>query len=194
MDFCVYGASSNALDTSFLAAGEELGRKMAARGHGLVFGAGDKGMMGAVARGVQAGGGRIIGVVPSFFNVDGVLFEHCTETVFTDTMRQRKEIMEQRSDGFIMTPGGIGTLDEFFEILTLRQLGQHPKPLAIYNINGYFDSLLAFLQDSVNQKFMGQATLDLFGVFSDADSLLDYLEAAKPAYFELEELKNISKT
>ena len=90
---------------------------MADRGHNLVYGAGGQGLMGAVARGVHEKNGNIVGVVPSFFNVDGVLFGDCNELIFTETMRERKQIMEDRSDAFIMTPGGIGTFEEFFEIL-----------------------------------------------------------------------------
>ena len=114
MKFCVYGASSDAIDSSYIEAGEKLGEGLALRGHGVVFGGGAAGMMGAVARGVYSGGGELIGVAPTFFNVDGVLYEHCTDFVYTETMCERKQIMEEYSDGFIVTPGGIGTYDEFF--------------------------------------------------------------------------------
>lgn len=193
MNICVYGASSNELDTSFVTAVEALGHRMAQRGHNLIFGAGGRGMMGAAARGVHAEGGRIIGVVPRFFNVDGILFEHCDEMIRTDTMRERKQIMEDRSDAFVMAPGGVGTFDEFFEILTLRQLGRHTKPLAILNVNGYYDTLLAFLREGVEKRFMKAGTLELFAVFTDVDEMLDYLETTKQTLQDLTELKNITK-
>ena len=127
MNICVYGASSDAIDPRFLAAGEALGREMARRGHGLIFGGGGHGLMGAVARGMTQGGGSITGIAPRFFNVDGVLYDGCTEFLYTETMRERKALMESKADAFVMTPGGIGTYEEFFEILTLRQLGQHHR-------------------------------------------------------------------
>ena len=118
MRVCVYGASSTELEQKYIDAVYELGKEMAARNMGLVFGGGAQGMMGAAARGVRDGGGSIIGVAPDFFDVDGVLFPDCTEFIYTKTMRERKQILEDSSDAFIITPGGFGTLDEFFEILT----------------------------------------------------------------------------
>lgn len=178
MNICVYGAASASIDEAYVQKTEELGRCLARRGHGLVFGGGANGLMGAAARGVAAEHGRIISVVPSFFNVDGVLFDGHTEPiVYTETMRQRKQTMEERSDAFVMTPGGVGTLDEFFEILTLRHLGRHPKPVAIYNINGYFDGLLAWLDQAKERRFIGADCFGMFAVFSDPEELIAYLEA-----------------
>ena len=178
MRICVYGAASNEIDPRYLSAGEALGRMMAQRGHSLVFGGGANGLMGAVARGVSDGGGEILGVAPSFFNVDGVLFQHCTELRYTKTMRERKQTMEQSADAFIMTPGGIGTFEEFFEILTLKQLDQHRKPIAILNTLGYYDDLRQMLQTAVKQGFLKENCLQLFGTFDAPDALLDYLEGA----------------
>ena len=113
MNICVYGASSSTIAKSYINPTEELGEKMAKRGHNLVYGAGALGLMGAAARGVLRGGGKIIGVAPAFFKVDGVLFDDCDEMIYTDTMRERKGIMEEKSDAFIMTPGGLGTYDEY---------------------------------------------------------------------------------
>lgn len=176
MFFCVYGAASNLIDSTYITAGEQLGRTIAENNHGVVYGGGANGMMGAVARGVRERGGELIGVAPTFFQVDGVLFEDCTEFVYTETMRQRKQIMEERSDGFIVTPGGIGTYDEFFEILSLRQLGRHAKPIVLFNINGYFDPLYAMLQNTANQSFMPLSNLDLFFISDNADEIVKYLE------------------
>ena len=191
MNLCIYGASSNDIDPAYIAAVEELGKTLAARGHGLVFGGGAQGLMGAAARGVTAQGGSILGVAPAFFNVDGVLYPHCTEFIYTETMRQRKQIMEDRADGFIMVPGGIGTYEEFFEMLTLKQLGRHTKPIAIYNLGGYYDLLQQLLEQTIAQGFMKPACRNLYGVFDDADAMLDYLQQAKDAPVSAKDMKNI---
>ncbi|MBQ3087850.1 MAG: TIGR00730 family Rossman fold protein [Clostridia bacterium] len=189
MNICIYGASSDAIDPVYLVRCEQLGRTLASRGHGLVFGAGAKGVMGASARGFYAGGGFIKGVAPTFFNVDGVLFEHCTEFVPTETMRERKQIMEDSADAFVIGPGGIGTFEEFFEILTLKQLGRHAKPIAVYNINGYYDAMLAMLQKSADEKFMRELTLDLYRVFDDDDKMIEYLENSNEELVDVVKMK-----
>lgn len=193
MNFCVYGAASDAINNSYMIAGEELGRRLAMAGHGVVFGAGAHGMMGAVARGMHSGGGKLIGIAPSFFQVDGVLFEHCTEIVYTDTMRQRKQIMEERADAFLVTPGGIGTYDEFFEIMTLRQLGRHTKPIVLYNINGYFDPLYEMLRQTAEKHFMKRENLDLIFISDDVDKILEYVKNFKPEVFDPADLRGIVK-
>ena len=176
MKICVYGAASNEIDKSFLTAGEKLGEEMGKRNHSLVFGGGASGLMGAVARGISEENGEIIGIAPSFFNVDGILFEKCSEMIYTDTMRERKMLMESKSDAFIVTPGGIGTFEEFFEILTLRSLDRHKKPIAILNTNGYYNSLIEFLENGVKQNFLKSANLELFFVSENENEILDYLE------------------
>lgn len=191
MNLCLYGASSDQIAPAYLQAVEALGEKLARRGHGLVFGGGAQGLMGAAARGVSSRSGYILGVAPSFFNVDGVLYPHCTEFIYTETMRQRKQIMEDRADGFIMVPGGIGTYEEFFEMLTLKQLGRHSKPIAVLNLDGYYDLLQQMLEQTIEQGFMKPACRELYGVFSDADALLDYLEQAKAASVSAKDMKNI---
>ncbi len=180
MKICVYGASSQEIDRSFLEAGRALGAAMARRGHSLVFGAGDNGMMGAVARGVTEGGGTSVGVVPSFFNVDGVIYPHCTELIRTETMRERKQIMEDRADAFIMTAGGIGTFEEFFEILTLKQLGRHQKPIVVLNTNGYYDCMLGMMEEAVKANFVIPEVQKLYVVTEDVEGALDAVENDKP--------------
>ena len=175
MNVCVFGASSTQIDERYIAATEVLGELLSAAGHTLVYGAGGSGLMGAVARGMTRGGGRIVGVVPSFFKVDGILYEGCDEIVYTDTMRQRKQIMDDRSDAFVVTPGGIGTYEEFFEIYTLKQLGRHEKPIVIYNIDGYYDPLLEMLTHTVDEKFMQPACLQLYSVATTPQEVLDQL-------------------
>lgn len=191
MNICVYGASSDVIDKEYIMQGELLGEEMAHRGHSLIFGGGAHGLMGAVARGISRGGGEIIGVAPSFFQVDGVLYDKCTEFIYTDTMRERKQIMEERSDAFIMTPGGIGTFEEFFEILTLKQLARHNKPIAILNTNGYFDDITRLLTRAVDGKFMKPETMKLYESFTDCTPLLDYIENYKHQEINIHDMKHI---
>ena len=179
MNICVYGASSNLIDKQFLTAGEDLGRCIAKNSHTVIFGGGAEGMMGAVARGAEQENGKIIGISPSFFNVDGVLFDRCTDFIYTETMRERKQLLEEHSDGFIVTPGGIGTFDEFFEILALRQLNRHHKPIVLYNINGYFNPIIELLQSAAKQNFMTPDNLNLFGVCDNPQDAISYIETYK---------------
>lgn len=192
MNICVYGASSPDIDPIFFEETEKLGRMMAGQGHGLVFGGGAQGLMGAAARGVHEMGGQIIGVAPTFFrNVDGILYEHCTEFVYTETMRERKQIMEDRSDAFVVTPGGIGTFEEFFEILTLKQLGRHQKPIVIFNVMGYFDSMKAMMENAIQKAFMKPVCRELYVFLDTPENILEYLEQYKAAKAEAKYYKNI---
>ncbi len=176
MNICIYGASSNNIAKVYLESAYSVASEMAMRGHTLVYGGGDNGVMGFAARGAFDNGGKIIGVAPTFFNIDGVLFEKCTEFIPTETMRKRKQILENRSDAFIIAPGGIGTFDEFFEILTLKQLARHNKPIAIFNVNGYYDDLLKVLENMAKEHFMKDKSLELFATFANETELLDYIE------------------
>lgn len=176
MNICIYGASSNKIDKKYIGAVEELGRLMGKRGHGLVFGGGANGLMGAAARGVYETGGYIKGIAPSFFNVDGILFDKCTDFVYTETMRQRKQLMEDSSDAFIITPGGIGTFEEYLEILTLKQLGRHNKPIAVFNIGGYYNDFEKMFEKSIGEGFMNEACRALERFFDTPEEILEYIE------------------
>lgn len=198
MNICVFGASSSIIDEMYIERTEALGQKIADRGHGLVYGAGASGVMGAVARGVEEKGGKIIGVVPDFFEdedmgVDGRIFKNCTELIKTDTMRERKAIMEDIGDAFIIAPGGIGTFEEFFEVFTLKQLDRHNKAIAIWNLNGYYDAMLNMLDVAVNEKFLREACKLLYKVFENEDEMLDYLESYKAPKINVFDVKNIEK-
>lgn len=191
MKLCVYGASSSSIDKAYLNHGFELGKLMAERGHGLVFGGGDNGLMGAVARGVKSAGGEIIGVAPEFFSADGILFTDCTKLIRTKTMRERKQTMEDLSDGFIMTPGGIGTFEEFFEILTLRQLMQTKKPIAVLNTLGYYDALQAMMENGISNGFFTEKTLELYKIFDSPDGIVDFMENYVAADGSIKDFKDI---
>ena len=125
MNICLYGASSPEIDPVYLGAAYGFGLLVAQHGHTLVYGGGAQGVMGAAARGAYEAGGKITGIAPTFLQVDGILFDHCTEFLLTDTMAERKTAMIAHADAFVMAPGGFGTLEEFFEVLTLKQLGRH---------------------------------------------------------------------
>lgn len=191
MKICVYGASSKTIDRDYVTAGEQLGREMAKRGHSLIFGGGAGGLMGAVARGAKSGGGEITGVVPRFFSADGIIFDACGELIRTDTMRQRKQIMDDRSDAFIVTPGGIGTFEEFFEIFTLRQLGQSSKPIAVLNTLGYYDSMQQMIENAVSQEFMNEKSLAFYKICDTPYAALDYVEGYTAEFTKLGDYKNI---
>jgi len=178
MRICVYGAASNEIDKSYIEAVENFGEEMAKRGHSLVFGAGGGGLMGAVARGVHRGGGKIIGIIPSFFRDETIeaIFDKCDELIFTDTMAERKTIMRDMAEAFIALPGGIGTYEEFLETLTLKQLGRHEKPIALLEALGYYEPMDAMLRHTVRSGFMAEGCLGMYRLFHDVDACLDSLE------------------
>lgn len=191
MRICVYGASSQTIDPLYVEAVEKMGQELAQRGHSLVFGAGRHGLMGAVARGVREVGGHILGVVPKFFGEMDVeiLCDFCDELIQPDTMRQRKQIMEENADAFVMVPGGIGTFEEFFEILTAKQLCLHNKPIGIYNVNGYYTELDHVIRSAMDKNFVQPDVLDLYQMTADLDELFRYLESPQTQH-DLKELKN----
>ena len=191
MKICVFGAASNLIDPSYIASIEELGRLIAKKGHSLVFGAGGHGLMGAVARGVKSEGGYIEGVIPHFFREENIeaIFEECDELIFTDTMAQRKTKMEDLADAFIIVPGGMGTFEEFFEVLTLKQLARHTKPIAIYDVNDYYVHLESFLELSMKEKFIRENCKDLYFYSDDAEEIFDYLEGDDTDSLDVHDLK-----
>ena len=153
MHICVYCASSTRIDPGYLRLGEQFGRQLAARGHTLVYGGGSIGIMGAVARAVHEAKGRVIGVVPDFMRGKEIVYERSDELIVTDTMRQRKQIMEERAEAFVVLPGGIGTLEEFFETLTNGLLRQHDKPIVLLNHEGFYDPLLTLFDHMEQHGF-----------------------------------------
>jgi len=191
MNICVYGAASTKIDEKYVKAVEELGRKMAERGHNLVFGAGGSGLMGAAARGVHENGGRVTGVIPTFFLEQDVeiVFPECDEVIYTRDMRDRKEKMEELADAFITVPGGIGTFEEFYEILTAKQLGRHVKPIALFDIDGYYDELQRMMEHSIETKFINEECRVLYTLYTDADEMLDAIENDKGPGYAMEQLK-----
>ena len=176
MKICVFGASSRDLKQVYYDEAFALGAILAKRGHSIVFGGGTSGLMGSAARGAKSQGGYLIGVAPKFFDEPGVLYEGCDEMVFTETMSERKKAMEDMSEAFITLPGGIGTFEEFFEALTLKQLGRHAKAMAVLNTLGYYDALEAMVQRAVDERFLTADGKDLYAMFTDVGELVSYVE------------------
>ena len=191
MRICVYGASSEAISDFYKEEIYKLGKMLANRKIDIVYGGGAQGLMGAVARGVFENGVDVLGVSPDFFDVDGVLYENCSKMIFTKTMRERKTIMENNADAFIMTPGGCGTFEEFFEILTLKQLQRHNKAIVIYNCGGYFDVLLEMMERSIEQRFTKPATRELYYVTDDPQDAIDYIVNYVPREISIKKLRNV---
>ena len=179
MNICVFCASSENIDKIYINAGEEFGRTLGKNNHTLVFGAGKYGIMGAVARGAAQEKGNIIGVVPYFFDEMDVIYKDC-QLIRTETMRERKQIMEDKSDCFVIMPGGIGTFEEFFEILTLKQLRRHKKPIAIYNVNNYYDDILRMIDTAIAQGFMSEQCRNLMIVSDNPQEIFDFFDNYKP--------------
>ena len=156
---CVFGSSSEAIERSYLDTAEELGRMLAARGCGVVYGAGRYGIMGAVSRGVRAENGALIGVSPDFFVDLNVLV---------------------KDYGVVICAGGIGTLEEFFEVITLKQLGRHDKPIILLNTNGFYDPMIDMMEQSVAQRFISDKVHKLYSVAQSVDEVLEQLDDYKP--------------
>lgn len=191
MKICIFGAASAHIDRQYTKEVEALSEKLARRGHSLVFGAGATGLMGAAARGFKRGGGFIHGVIPKFFREEGIelIFDDCEKMTYTDSMAERKAVMEEDADAFIITPGGIGTFEEFFEVLTLKQLGRHAKAMAVFNINGYYDDLEKFMDTVTERRFITFKCSEMYSVFDSAEAIIKYLEEYVPDACDWRRLK-----
>ena len=171
---CVYCGSSIRVDEIYKAAAAELGTLLAARGIGVVYGGGRVGLMGIVADSALAAGGTVIGIIPEHLQRLEVEHTTLTELVVVDSMHTRKRLMVDRSDGFVILPGGLGTLDETFEILTWKQLRLHQKPVVLLNVGGYWDRFLAMIDDIIDAGFAQPEHRDLFVV---VDTVADVVPA-----------------
>ena len=173
MNICIYGASSPDIDNSYFAPVEALGRAMAKRGFGLVFGGGAQGLMGAAVRGVIAEGGYSLGIAPKFFDKPGILQKDCSEFLYPETMRERKQLMEDHADAFIVLPGRMN------------------KPIMLFNLNGYYDPLLRLLDETIAQGFMKPACRRLYAAFDDSEAMLAAIQKELAEPLDLTGLKNI---
>ncbi|MGE5619995.1 MAG: TIGR00730 family Rossman fold protein [Sphingomonadaceae bacterium] len=173
---CVFCASSEQIASRYFEQARELGQEMARRGHQLVYGGGRLGLMGAVARAVHDAGGRVIGVIPRRADWAEAVYQEADDLIYTATMRERKAIMEEKADAFLALPGGIGTLEELLEIITLRHLGYHEKPIVILDRYGYFDPLIEMLVRSIVEGFGRPRLRDMFHVATTVTDALHHIE------------------
>jgi len=173
---CVYCGSHPGTDPTYTQVAKETGRFLAKEGIGLVYGGGCRGLMGIVADAALAEGGSVIGVIPeALMNVEQG-HKQLTRLEVVPNMHVRKEMMMQEADAFIALPGGIGTLEEIFEVFTWHQLGFLEKPFGLLNVNGYYDHLIQFLANTVDKGFLKQANLDYLQVDRDLETLVDRLK------------------
>lgn len=182
MNICVFGAASAKIEEKYVKATEGLCFSLAKCGHDLVYGAGATGLMGAAARGFKRGGGKVHGVIPEFFREESIeqIYTDCDELTFTQTMSERKRTMEDIADAFIVVPGGVGTFEEFFEVLTLKQLGRHKKAIAVYSIDGYYDGLELFLKEASERRFILFECDAMYSVFNDGEDVKRYIQTYIP--------------
>lgn len=178
---CVYCASSSKINPDYFEAAREIGRLLARRGIRCVCGAGNQGLMGTLADSVLAHGGEVLGVIPQFMIDEGWCHPGLTRTIITTDMHERKKRMAREADAIIALPGGCGTLEELFEIITWKQLGLFINPIVILNIDGYYDPLIAMLHKAIDENFMRPEHTRMWQVALTPDEALEILENA-PAW------------
>lgn len=181
---CVFSSSSDAAAPRYFEAAGSLGRILAERGHTLMYGGAAIGLMGEVARSVHRHGGSVIGVIPHYLAQYEIAYHSADELIFTEDMRQRKAIMEDRSDAFLSLPGGFGTLEETLEIITLKQIQQHNKPIVLINTDNFYEHLIQLFQRMYSEFFARESASGLYEVAPDALNALDYIDSYQPREFE----------
>ena len=193
MNIGVFGASSSRLEPQFFDAAAEMGALLAKRGHTVVFGGGQDGLMGACAISAKENGGSILGIAPRFFDEPGFLLKSCDTFLFTETMAERKELMVAKSEAFLVLPGGIGTMDEFFEVITLKQLGKASGPIVLLNTAGFYDPLYVFLSMMAEGGFMSERCLELLRLCAKPEEAMAALEREDPLTGDIFRLENYTK-
>jgi len=176
---CVFCGSSEGNDTAIIEAASQLGETLAKKNITLVYGAAKIGIMGLVAKGALDNNGKVIGIIPEFLKLKEVVHLGLTEMITTQNMHDRKMLLQEKSDGFITMPGGMGTFEELFEILTWLQLGLHSKPIGLLNVNHYYDDLLAMLEKMVKKGFLSMDNFNLLLVDENIDALLEKMQNFK---------------
>lgn len=177
---CVYCGSSMGTKEVYRQAAETMGRELVSRGLRLVYGAGSVGLMGVLARTVYERGGDVLGIIPDVLAPREVAGESIGETIIVESMHERKALMARESDAVVAMPGGYGTMDELFEAITWGQIGIQRKPIGLYNVNGYFDHLLLWVDGAVKEGFIRPQHRQLFIVSDDASTLLEKLALYEP--------------
>ena len=177
---CVYCSSSDAIADAYPPVAAALGRELARRDHTLIYGGGAVGLMGVLAKAAHESGGTVRGIIPSKLqNREGIAYD-ADELVVTESMRERKRLMYRDAEAFVVLPGGYGTVEEFMEVLTLKQLGYHDHPIVIVNVDGFFDTLLSFFEELRDGRFARAAVTDLVHLASSAEDALDRIEMITP--------------
>ena len=177
----VFSGSSPGVESIYASEAFHLGEKLAERGIELVYGGANVGLMGAVADGVLENGGQVIGVLPHHLKEKEIAHDRLTQLILVETMHERKKRMDELSDAVIALPGGYGTLEELFEMLTWAQLGLHKKPIGLLNINGFYNSLIELLSKMVGEGFLKSANVDMLLVSEDINELLEKIINYNPA-------------
>jgi uncharacterized protein (TIGR00730 family) len=177
---CVFCSSSEAADRRYRDVAARFGKALAAAGWELVYGGGNLGLMGEVARAALEGGARVTGIIPHALATREIALEHVSELIRTETMRERKALMDARSDAFVVLPGGIGTLEELIEIVTLKQLGFHERAIVVVDADGYWDPLLEQVRRMVAQGLAQRSVLDLWQIVPDVDDAMAALLSYRP--------------
>lgn len=178
----VFCASATGNDPVYVQEAYNLGKAMASRGMSLVYGGAKVGLMGAVASGTMENGGKVYGILPDFLKQKELEYTGLTEIYIVETMHQRKAKMEQMCDAIIALPGGFGTMDELFEIITWAQLALHKKPIGLLNVDHFYDPLLLFIDSMIEKGFVKPEYKNLFIVESDIQVLLDKMEKYEPTF------------
>ncbi len=181
---CVYCGSSSRVDQAYKDAAVELGKSLAANNWDLVYGGGRVGLMGLVADSALSAGSKVVGIIPRHIQAREIEHTDLTELHIVDSMHIRKQMMVDRGDAFVILAGGLGTLDEFFEILTWKQLGLHDKPVVMVNINGYWDKMLEAIKFIADQKFMREEDLRMFQVVDTVAEVAQALTNAPHERFD----------
>ena len=175
---CVYASSSESVDPAFFSAADRLGRQIATQGYALVYGGGRLGLMGALARGVHTAGGHVIGIIPEKLQPQG--YAEADEMIVVPTMGERKALMAARADAFIGLPGGFGTLEELLEVLTLKQLGYHAKPIVLLNVAGFYDPLATLFDRLYADRFVNPLYRVLYQLVAEPEDALAYVAGYTP--------------
>lgn len=176
---CVYCGSRFGADDAYRTAAEEMGAAIAENDWRLVYGAGDVGLMGAVANAAQAGGAQTFGVIPVHLMRQEVGKRDLSQFIVTENMHERKKVMFMNSDAIVVMPGGAGSLDEFFEVLTWAQLGLHAKPIILLNTGGYWDKLVDLMDHIIDQGFADRSLRNLVHIATDTPAAVALLRAAR---------------
>jgi uncharacterized protein (TIGR00730 family) len=176
----VYCSSSHSIGAEFFEAARELGREIARAGWSLVYGGNNLGLMDAVACACRSAGGKVIGITPQRMVDEGIADSACAELIVTSNMRERKALLEARGDALVTLPGGIGTFEEFFEVLVGRMLGYHAKPIVVLNIAGYYDPLIRMIDHGIEQRFIKPKSREAFYVTSSVAEAMEYLKRHPP--------------